>query len=231
MALRRQPRGRHWRDPHARARLERLREPRVLVGRARRRAPAALRRGRQLRVRRDRSIAEVEEKVDPSDLTSQRLLFAREGKLLVYHSAPFAEDTDVAGYFRLNAWLAIDQPDTDFAVSIYEITADGRSILLTDDVKRARYRESLRQARLVTTREPLEYTFDSFLWTARRIAKGSRLRLVIGPNDSIQVQKNYNSGKPVSDETLADARPVKVTLVHDARHPSALVVPLAAPAK
>ncbi len=180
---------------------------------------------------RDRSVAAVEEKLDPSDLTSQRLLFAREGKLLVYHSAPFPEDTDVAGYFRLNAWLAIDQPDTDFAVAIYEITADGRSILLTDDVKRARYRESLRQAKLVTTREPLEYTFDSFLWTARRIAKGSRLRLVIGPNDSIQVQKNYNSGKPVSDETLADARPVKVTLVHDARHPSELIVPLAAPAR
>jgi putative CocE/NonD family hydrolase len=177
---------------------------------------------------RDRSISTLEATTDPFTYTDQRLLFAKEGKLLVYHSAPFEQDVDVAGYFKLSAWLSIDQPDTDFAVTIYEITANGQSIRMTGDTKRARHRTSLRSETLVNTKEPLEYTFDTFLWNARRVAKGSRLRLVIEPIDSIWAQKNYNAAKPVSEQTLADARPVTVKLVHDAKHRSALVVPIAA---
>jgi hypothetical protein len=47
-------------------------------------------------------------------------------------------------------------------------------------------------------------------------------------NDGYDVV-NYNSGKPVSDETMADARPVSVTLVHDQTHPSTLYVQLGQP--
>jgi hypothetical protein len=51
---------------------------------------------------------------------------------------------------------------------------------------------------------------------------------VLAAGNSILLEKNYNSGRDVADETKADARPVKVTLFHDARRPSALYVPLGA---
>jgi hypothetical protein len=38
-----------------------------------------------------------------------------------------------------------------------------------------------------------------------------------------------NSGKPVFEETMADARAVTVTLLHDKAHPSALYVPMGQP--
>jgi putative CocE/NonD family hydrolase len=176
---------------------------------------------------RDRSIGALEATVDPTDLTDQRLLLAQEGKLLVYHSAPFTEDTDVAGTFRFDAWLSIDTPDTDVYVSVHEITADGRSRLLTSDVKRARYRNDLRREELLRSAEPEKYSFDTFMWTARRIPRGSRLRLVVAPGNSIYAQKNFNAAKPVSEQTLADARVATVRLLHDAKHPSALFVPIA----
>jgi hypothetical protein len=63
------------------------------------------------------------------------------------------------------------------------------------------------------------------------VKKGSRLRLTIGPINSIYREKNYNSGGVVQSELMADARPVTVTLYHDQEHPSTLYVPLgAAPA-
>lgn len=178
---------------------------------------------------RDVSTAELESRVDPNDLTDQRMLFAQEGAELVYHSEPFAKDTEVSGFFRLSAWIALDQPDTDVQAQIYEITANGRSILLSTDRIRARYREGLRAAALITTRKPLLYEFKRFTFVSRQLAAGSRLRLVIGPINSIYTQKNYNSGKPVSDESMADARPVTVTLLHDKAHPSTLYVPLGQP--
>jgi hypothetical protein len=175
---------------------------------------------------RDVSIAALESQSDPSSLTDQRMVFAFDGKQLVYHTPAFDQAKEISGFFKLVAFLAIDQPDTDFQASIYEIDANGQSILLTTDQIRARYRESLRAAKLVTTKAPLRYAFERFTFVSRRIAAGSRLRLVIGPINSINIQKNYNSGKPVSAQSMADARPVTVRLMHDKSHPSALYVPM-----
>ncbi|MGH8178592.1 MAG: CocE/NonD family hydrolase C-terminal non-catalytic domain-containing protein [Steroidobacter sp.] len=67
----------------------------------------------------------------------------------------FEEAREVSGFFKLSAWLAIDQPDTDFVVSVYEIRPDSSSILLTTDLQRARFREDRRHAKLIATRAPL----------------------------------------------------------------------------
>ena len=178
---------------------------------------------------RDLSTAALEATLDPGSLTDQSLIYAKRGMQLVYHSAPLEKDTEVSGFFKLSAWLAIDQPDTDFAASVYEIRQDGSSVRLTDDRLRARYRESKRAARLITTRLPLRYDFSQFTFISRLITKGSRLRLVIAPVNSIYAQKNYNAGGDVSAESIHDARTVTVTLFHDKAHPSVLYVPIGQP--
>jgi predicted acyl esterase len=146
---------------------------------------------------------------------AQRMVYALRGKQLVYHSAPFDSDTEISGVFRLSAWIAIDQPDTDFSVILYEIREDGSSILLASDTLAARYRESAREPTLVRTRSPLRYDFARFNFLSQEVKKGSRLRLIIGPVNSIYREKNYNSGAVVQSESMADARPVTVTLYHD----------------
>jgi putative CocE/NonD family hydrolase len=176
---------------------------------------------------RDTSPADV--KRGGGELTDQAMVFALDGKELVYHSAVFDRPTEISGFFRLSAFIAIDQPDTDFQATVYEIDGAGHSIRLTHDTIRARYRESLREPRLITTKAPLRYDFDHFTFVSRQVAAGSRLRLVIAPINSISVERNYNSGKPVVDETMADARAVSVSLVHDKAHPSALYVPMGRP--
>ncbi len=178
---------------------------------------------------RDTSTAELESTLDPGNHAEQRMIYAQNGKELVYHTAPFDTAREISGFFKLSAWIAIDQADTDFRAAIYEIARDGTSILLTDDVLRARYREDLGTPRLVNTKEPLRYEFNHFTFVSRRIRSGSRLRLVISPINSIYSQRNNNSGKDVSSETSQDARPVIVTLYHDRAHPTALSVPVGQP--
>jgi hypothetical protein len=175
---------------------------------------------------RDVSLAALESTVDAASLVDQRLVHAGAGKRLIYHSAPFERDTEVSGFCKLRVWLSIDQPDTDFCVSIHDIDEQGGSMLLTTDVMRARYREDMRQQKPVRTTEPLRYDFERFTFVSRLIRKGHRLRLVIGPNNSIYSQRNYNSGGVVADESMKNARPVTVRLLHDKSHPSALYVPL-----
>ncbi len=175
---------------------------------------------------RDVSTAALEASVDSSSLVDQTMVYALRGKQLVYHSAPFDKDTEVSGFFKLSAWIAIDQPDTDFAVNIYEVRPDGSSTLLTGDVLRARYRESLREPKLIRTKAPLRYDFEHFTFVSQEIKKGSRLRLVIAPINSIFSEKNYNSDGEVAAESMKDARTVTVTLYHDHDHQSILYIPI-----
>ncbi|MBL8265567.1 CocE/NonD family hydrolase, partial [Steroidobacter sp.] len=179
---------------------------------------------------RDTSSAQIEAAdTDIGGLVDQRLVYASSGKQLVYHSEPFTQDTEISGFFKLSAWIAIDRPDTDFSVSISEIRQDGSSIALSRDQMRARFREGLREQKLVTTRAPLRYDFDSFRFVSRQVLRGSRLRLVIEPVNSLSSEKNYNTGGVVAAESMQDAQPVTVTLFHDRAYPSALYVPLGRP--
>jgi uncharacterized protein len=174
--------------------------------------------------------AELEREEVKAYLTDQRYALNLFGNGLVYHSAPLIEATEVTGFPRVVAWIALDVPDADFQVTISEIMPDGAHILLSQDLLRARYRESQRQEMLVVPGQIDCYEFGSFTFFSRQIAKGSRLRLVITCPNSIYVQKNYCSGGVVADESGQDARTAHVTLYHDGEHASFLELPIAAPA-
>jgi len=169
---------------------------------------------------------ELERTPEEKYVLSQRGALNLFGNGVVYHSEPFAEDTEISGALKLTVWLAMDVPDTDLAADVYEILPDGTSIALSSAPMRARYRESLREPKLVPMGEIVRYTFDKFTWFSRRMAKGSRLRLVLYCPNTISLEKNYNSGGDVSRETGADAHTAHVTVYHDAAHPSALEVPV-----
>jgi putative CocE/NonD family hydrolase len=182
---------------------------------------------------RDTSGPEIEAEANTAgdSLVDQRVTLALRGKQLVYHSAPFEEDTEIGGFFKLVAWIAIDCPDTDLYVSVHEIGLDGSSIRLSTDGIRARYREDSRVPKLIETHEPLRYELERFTFVSRQIKRGHRLRLIMAPMgrllETTFAEKNYNGGGIVAEESVAEAKPVTVRLYHDAAHPTALYVPLA----
>ena len=167
--------------------------------------------------------AEVDEE---GGLTSQSAVMNTYGNGAIYHSEPFAESTEITGFLKLTLWLAMDVPDTDLDVDVYEILPGGGSVQLTSASMRARYRESLRQEKLVSPGKTEKYVFDNFTFFSRRIAKGSRLRVFVHCPNTPNVEKNYNSGGVVTMETAKDAKTAHITLVHDAEHPSALELPV-----
>src|SRR5690606_37668350 len=131
-------------------------------------------------------------------------------------------------FFSLSAWIELDQPDTDITVSVGEVKPDGSFVMLSGSALRARYRHDLRKPQPVRPGAIERYDFDEFMFVARRIGKGSRLRLNIAPVNSMYAEKNYNTGGVVAEESGKDARTVTVKLYHDAARPSALTVPIAA---
>ncbi len=168
---------------------------------------------------------------DPNDLSaatpskaerSERL----HGDGLIFHTAPFTEDTELDGRMDLRAWLSIDAPDTDLVVSLYLVNPDGKVHLLDQNMMRARYRHGLTHEEAIHENTPEEYRFDNGSFFAVRAQKGDRLRLIVGSLNDPSVEKNWNSMKPVLEQSGADARVAHIRLVQDARHPSTLAVPV-----
>lgn len=159
-------------------------------------------------------------------LTTQQAVMNTYGNGAIYHSQPFGEATEVSGFLKLSVWLAMDVPDTDLEAVVYEILPGGESVALTGATMRARYRESRRQEKLVTPGKIEKYVFDNFTFFSRRIARGSRLRLLVHCLNTTSTEKNYNSGGVVAQETAKDARTAHVTLIHDGEHQSTLELPV-----
>lgn len=161
-----------------------------------------------------------------NDNTDQSHVLDLNGAGVIYHSEPFTEATEISGSPKLTLHMEIDVPDTDFEASLYEIRQDGSSVFLSSDRIRARYRNSLEEAVPVPVGEIQRYVFNDFTWFSRRVAKGSRLRLMVRSPNSIYLEKNYNSGGVVAAESGKDARTAHITLYHDAERPSALEIPV-----
>jgi uncharacterized protein len=163
---------------------------------------------------------------DPAPLTSQRSAFNLFGEGVIYHSEEFPAAMEISGFAKLTVWLTMDVPDTDLGIELWEVLPDGSAVQLSTTAMRARYRESLRQEKLVTAGKPERYLFDNFTFFSRRIAKGSRLRLIVASVNSPSAEKNYNSGGVVAKETAKDARTAHIQLLHDADHASVLELPV-----
>ena len=177
----------------------------------------------------DTKRGEEVEGIDPKEKTggldqAYPLSIGNDG--LVYHSDVLPNETPLVGCPSVTLWVSLDTPDTDLSVDLYEIQPDGTSIGLWSDLRRLRYRESLRQEKLVKPGEIVRCDFNPGLFVARRLMKGSRLRLVVSCVNSIAWEKNYNSGGVVAAETAKDARTAHVQIYHDATHASAIQLPL-----
>ncbi len=180
----------------------------------------------------DISRGENVEGTDPKEKTAAidqtfALSIGKDG--LVYHTAPLPNEIPLIGCPALTLWVSIDTPDVDLSADLYEIQPDGTSIALWSDRRRLRYRQSLSEARLVNPGEIVRCDFNPGLFVARRLMKGSRLRLVVTAVNSILWQKNYCSGGVVADETEKDAHICHVHVYHDAANTSAIQIPLREP--
>jgi predicted acyl esterase len=128
---------------------------------------------------------------------------------------------------RLMLECAADTPDFDLWAQVLMVLPDGSTVRLGEDVRRARFRNSQFKEELIKPGQIVQIPFE-FNWLARRIPTGARLRLTIAPLNSPNYQKNFNTGGRMGYETIDDARIANITVFHDAKRQSRLMLPLAA---
>lgn len=153
----------------------------------------------------------------------QRAIEARDD-VLVFTSAPFEQPLALAGPVTATLYVATDGPDTDFVARLVDVYPDGRAMTLTDGVTRLRYRDGIeRPAGLVEVDRVYELSID--LWaTAITFLPGHRVRLDVTSSNFPRWERNPNTGEDPA--TATTWRVARQTLLHDAEHPSRILLPV-----
>jgi uncharacterized protein len=161
----------------------------------------------------------------------QRAVEARED-VLVYSTPVLAEDMEVTGPVSLELFAKSSAVDTDFTAKLVDVWPDGFAQNLTEGILRARYRESQENPTLISPGQVYKFVLD--LWaTSNVFKKGHVLRLEVSSSNFPRFDRNLNSGeqgsimtaKEGSEQTFTKATNV---ILHDAEHPSTLILPLVA---
>ncbi len=143
--------------------------------------------------------------------------------ILVYSSAVLTQPLEVVGPITVVLYARSTAPDTDFTAKLVDVFPDGRAINLANGIQRASYRQSLTQPTPIVPGQV--YRYEIHVWpTANLFKAGHRLRLEISSSDYPQFDPNPNTGATLATTT----RTVKATqtILHDASHPSALILPV-----
>jgi len=132
---------------------------------------------------------------------------------------------EVVGPIELRLCVASSARDTDFTGKLVDVYPDGRAMILTEGVLRARYRNSL------TDPEPLEpdaaYELRLDLWAAANVfLPGHRVRLEVSSSNFPRFGRNSNTGGEIASEAADQYRPAVNRVFHDAAHVSCLILPV-----
>jgi uncharacterized protein len=143
--------------------------------------------------------------------------------VLVYSTPPLREAIEVTGPISVRLWVASSARDTDFTAKLIDVLPDGTARALTDGILRARYRDSKTQPTLLTPGQPVEITIDLGA-TSNLFKAAHRIRLDISSSNFPRFDRNPNTGGVFGEDSkLLRA---EQTILHDAAHPSRLVLPL-----
>lgn len=145
--------------------------------------------------------------------------------VLCYTSDVLAEDLEVTGPVRLVLYVRSNCPDTDFTGTLVDVHPDGRALILTDGILRARYREGFTQQKLMVPGEVYRLEID-LVATSNVFFKGHRVRLEVSSSNFPRFDRNTNTGGVIAQEAEADFRVAMNEVLHDAAHPSHIVLPV-----
>ncbi|HIM46546.1 MAG TPA: CocE/NonD family hydrolase [Alphaproteobacteria bacterium] len=145
--------------------------------------------------------------------------------VLVFTSAPLAQDVAVIGPVDATLYAASSADDTDFTVKLVDVYPDGRAINIVDAIQRASHRESSEKPSAIKPGKVYEYSFRVGS-TAIRFAKGHRIRVEIASSNFPTFERHLNKFRKKMDGGYYDGFVATQRFFHDSQRPSHITLPL-----
>lgn len=153
----------------------------------------------------------------------QRPLLSR-SDVLVFQSDVLTDTVVVIGNIIAKLYIESDRYDTDFAVRIADVFPDGKAILVSDGIIKARYRYGF--DREVLLNPGVIDSVEVKVWaTAWAFMPGHRIMVIISSANYPRFEANPNNGGPfVRDDPIK--LPANNKVYHSSTYPSHIILPM-----
>ena len=158
----------------------------------------------------------------PAGPRDQRPIERRQD-VLIYTSEPLPQEIEVTGPVKVVLHASSDAPDTDFVAKLVDVHPDGTSYNMAEGIVRARYRESVAAPTPLTPGKVYRFEID-MVGTSVAFLRGHRIRVHVTSSHFPQFDRNPNTGARFG--ATSEVRVAEQTIVHDADHPSHILLPV-----
>ena len=149
--------------------------------------------------------------------------------VVVFQTPPLQEDVEVTGRLVVKLWASSNAPDTDFTAKLIDVYPPSRDypagvdLNIGDSIVRARYRESLKTAKLLDgdARRSSPSRCIRRRWCSSAVTASA---LDISSSNFPRFDVNPNTGEPLNQNRRW--RIAENSVYHDAQHPSRIILPI-----
>ncbi len=151
--------------------------------------------------------------------------FEKQAEVRTFTSGVLAEPVEWTGKVQAELDVTSSARDTDFIVRVSDVYPDGRSILLMDYVRRARYRDGYDKEVFLEEGKVYKVAFDVG-WTGQIFNRGHRIRITVASTGAPFYEPNPNTGKVLTIDWPKETVIAKNAVRHDKQHASRIVAPV-----
>jgi putative CocE/NonD family hydrolase len=147
------------------------------------------------------------------------------GDVVTFTTDVLKKPVEWTGLVRAKLWVSSTARDTDFIVRVTDVYPDGRSILLMDNIRRARFRDGFEREELMEPGKVYPVAFDVG-YTSIVFNAGHRIRVTVGSSGDDWYEVNPQTGGPFGMELPRQMVVAKNTIWRDREHPSQILAPV-----
>jgi putative CocE/NonD family hydrolase len=142
-----------------------------------------------------------------------------------FTTEPLTEAIEWTGKVGAELFVSSTAADSDFIVRVSDVYPDGRSILIIDAIRRARFRDSWEREVFMKPGEVYKVAFDVG-WLSQIFNKGHRIRVTVASTGAPFYDPNPQTGGEITYEPPAKIEVATQTLHHKGAQASRIIAPV-----
>lgn len=181
----------------------------------------------------ERSTSLLADPYHPAEIPGTRFPGARDARsfesqseVRTFSTGPLPEPVEWTGRVEAELFVTSTAKDTDFIVRISDVYPDGRSILIIDYIRRARYREGYEREVMLKENEISIIRFDVGSMS-QIFNRGHRIRVTIASTGAPYYEVNPNTGETFTLELPEQMVVARNAIHHSRAHASRIIAPVA----
>jgi putative CocE/NonD family hydrolase len=151
--------------------------------------------------------------------------FEKLAEVRTFTSDVLTEPVEWTGKVTTELFVTSTAKDTDFVVRVSDVYPDGRSMLLIDYVRRARYRDGFDREVLMEPGRVYKVAFQVG-WLSQVFNRGHRIRVTVASTGAPFYEPNPNTGEALTVDWPARTVVAENTVQHNRRYASKVLAPV-----